>query len=99
MPDDDWDALEERIHEVEHRLLPAAVRALGEGRVVVEGRTVSRPAGGAAMTDVRPVRRALVAVFDKDGVVELGAPALGARRGARFLRRDRGDASRPPGSR
>ncbi len=39
-PDDDWEALEERIHEVEHRLLPAAVRALGEGRVVVEGRTV-----------------------------------------------------------
>ena len=39
-PDDDWDALEERIHEVEHRLLPAAVRALGEGRLVVEGRTV-----------------------------------------------------------
>ena len=39
-PDDDGDALEERIHEVEHRLLPAAVRALGEGRVVVEGRTV-----------------------------------------------------------
>jgi phosphoribosylglycinamide formyltransferase-1 len=39
-PDDDWDALEERIHEAEHRLLPAAVRALGEGRVVVEGRTV-----------------------------------------------------------
>ena len=39
-PDDDSDALEERIHEVEHRLLPAAVRAFGEGRVVVEGRTV-----------------------------------------------------------
>jgi phosphoribosylglycinamide formyltransferase-1 len=39
-PGDDWDALEERIHEVEHRLLPAAVRALGQGRVVVEGRTV-----------------------------------------------------------
>lgn len=39
-PDDDWGALEERIHEVEHRLLPAAVRALGEGRVVLEGRTV-----------------------------------------------------------
>ena len=37
-PDDARDALEERIHEVEHRLLPAAVRALGEGRVVVEGR-------------------------------------------------------------
>jgi phosphoribosylglycinamide formyltransferase-1 len=39
-PDGDLDALEERIHEVEHRLLPAAVRALGEGRLVVEGRTV-----------------------------------------------------------
>ncbi len=39
-PDDDWDALEARIHEVEHRLLPAAVRALGEGRVVVDGRRV-----------------------------------------------------------
>ena len=39
-PDDDRDALEERIHEAEHRLLPAAVRALGQGRVVVEGRTV-----------------------------------------------------------
>ena len=39
-PEDDWDSLEARIHEVEHRLLPAAVRALGEGRLVVEGRTV-----------------------------------------------------------
>jgi len=39
-PDDDRDSLEERVHEVEHRLLPAAVRALGEGRLVVEGRNV-----------------------------------------------------------
>jgi len=39
-PEDDWASLEARIHEVEHRLLPAAVRALGEGRLVVEGRTV-----------------------------------------------------------
>jgi phosphoribosylglycinamide formyltransferase-1 len=39
-PDEDPDALEERIHEVEHRLLPAAVRALGEDRLVVEGRIV-----------------------------------------------------------
>jgi phosphoribosylglycinamide formyltransferase 1 len=38
--DDDWDALEARIHEVEHRLLPAAVRALVEGRLVVDGRHV-----------------------------------------------------------
>jgi phosphoribosylglycinamide formyltransferase-1 len=40
MPDDDWDSLETRIHEVEHRLLPAAVRALAEDRLRVEGRTV-----------------------------------------------------------
>jgi phosphoribosylglycinamide formyltransferase 1 len=39
-PQEDPDALEERIHEVEHRLLPAAVRALGEGRLVLEGRIV-----------------------------------------------------------
>jgi phosphoribosylglycinamide formyltransferase-1 len=38
--DDVWDTLEPRIHEVEHRLLPAAVRALVEGRLRVEGRRV-----------------------------------------------------------
>jgi len=38
--DDTWDSLESRVHEVEHRLLPAAVRALAEGRVLVEGRRV-----------------------------------------------------------
>ena len=38
--DDDWDSLEARVHEVEHRLLPAAVRALMEGRLDVEGRRV-----------------------------------------------------------
>jgi phosphoribosylglycinamide formyltransferase-1 len=38
--DDTPDSLEERVHEVEHRLLPAAVRAVAEGRVVVEGRSV-----------------------------------------------------------
>ncbi len=41
LPEDDWDALEARVHEVEHRLLPAAVRALAEGRVVVNGRRVT----------------------------------------------------------
>jgi phosphoribosylglycinamide formyltransferase 1 len=40
-PDDDWDALEERIHAAEHRLLPAAVRALIEGRLRVDGRRVT----------------------------------------------------------
>jgi phosphoribosylglycinamide formyltransferase-1 len=40
LADDDWDSLEERIHEAEHRLLPAAVRALIEGRLHVDGRRV-----------------------------------------------------------
>ena len=38
--DDDRDSLAARIHEVEHRLLPAAVRVLVEGRLKVEDRRV-----------------------------------------------------------
>jgi phosphoribosylglycinamide formyltransferase 1 len=38
--DDDWDSLEARVHEVEHRLLPAATAALVEGRIRLEGRRV-----------------------------------------------------------
>jgi phosphoribosylglycinamide formyltransferase-1 len=40
LPDDDWDSLEAKIHAAEHRQLPAAVRALVEGRLQVEGRHV-----------------------------------------------------------
>lgn len=43
--DDDWDSLEARVHEVEHRLLPAATAALIEGRIRVEGRRVTIEAG------------------------------------------------------
>jgi phosphoribosylglycinamide formyltransferase 1 len=39
-PDDDWDALEVRVHEVEHRLLPRAVRALLQDRLVIHDRIV-----------------------------------------------------------
>jgi phosphoribosylglycinamide formyltransferase-1 len=38
--DDDWDSLEARVHDVEHRLLPLALRALLDGRVTVDGRRV-----------------------------------------------------------
>ncbi len=38
--DDTLESLEERIHEVEHRLYPAALRLLIEGRLRVEGRVV-----------------------------------------------------------
>ncbi len=37
---DDWDSLEERIHEAEHRIYPKALRALVEGRLKIEGRIV-----------------------------------------------------------
>jgi phosphoribosylglycinamide formyltransferase-1 len=40
LPDDDWDSLEARIHAAEHRQLPAAVRALIEGRLQPDGRRV-----------------------------------------------------------
>jgi phosphoribosylglycinamide formyltransferase 1 len=36
--DDDWDSLEARVHDAEHRLFPAALRALLEGRIRIEGR-------------------------------------------------------------
>jgi phosphoribosylglycinamide formyltransferase-1 len=39
--DDDWDSLELRIHDAEHRLLPRAVRALLDGRLHVDGRRVT----------------------------------------------------------
>jgi phosphoribosylglycinamide formyltransferase-1 len=43
--DDDWDSLEARVHEVEHRLLPMATAALIEGRLRVEGRRVTIDGG------------------------------------------------------
>jgi phosphoribosylglycinamide formyltransferase 1 len=43
---DDLDSLEAKILEVEHRLLPRAVRALVEGRLAVDGRRVSVTEGG-----------------------------------------------------
>lgn len=46
LDDDDWDSLEARVHEVEHRLLPAATAALVEGRIRIDGRHV-RIEGGA----------------------------------------------------
>jgi phosphoribosylglycinamide formyltransferase 1 len=52
---DDETALQKRILEEEHRLLPAAVRAFAEGRVSVEGRQV-RVKGGVLPTDAARLR-------------------------------------------
>lgn len=40
LEDDTLETLEARIHDVEHRLYPAALAALADGRVTVEGRKV-----------------------------------------------------------
>lgn len=40
LDDDDWDSLEARVHGVEHRLLPAALKAMLERRIRIEGRRV-----------------------------------------------------------
>jgi phosphoribosylglycinamide formyltransferase 1 len=47
-PDDDWASLEPRILAAEHRLLPKAVRAMLEGRLVVDGRHVTIAEEGSA---------------------------------------------------
>jgi phosphoribosylglycinamide formyltransferase-1 len=54
LPGDDAAALHHRIQVEEHRLLPAVVRALAQGRLVCEGRTVTvgpAPGGSAADAD------------------------------------------------
>jgi phosphoribosylglycinamide formyltransferase-1 len=52
LPGDDEDSLGRRILSEEHRLLPAVVRAVASGRVIVEGRRVhgEAPAGLAEAT-------------------------------------------------
>jgi phosphoribosylglycinamide formyltransferase-1 len=54
LPQDDEDSLSMRILAEEHRLLPAVVKAVAEGRVSVEGRSVR--VQGAAATPEAPVR-------------------------------------------
>ncbi len=73
LPDDDEATLLERIHPVEHRLLPAAVAALLAGALRIDG-DARRARLDTAAADARvPVpRRALLSVSDKTGLAELG---------------------------
>jgi phosphoribosylglycinamide formyltransferase-1 len=48
LDDDDESSLHARIQEVEHRILPAAVRLLLEGRLRIEGRRVVQVSAAAA---------------------------------------------------
>jgi len=73
LPDDDEASLLERIHPVEHRLLPSAVAALLGGALVVpEGARRARLDTAVADAHVPVPRRALLSVSDKSGLAELG---------------------------
>jgi phosphoribosylaminoimidazolecarboxamide formyltransferase/IMP cyclohydrolase len=74
LPGDTEDALSERIHAVEHRLLPRAVGLFLAGALAVEPdrRNVRIDAARAAAGMPVP-RRALLSVSDKTGLTELGA--------------------------
>jgi phosphoribosylaminoimidazolecarboxamide formyltransferase/IMP cyclohydrolase len=71
---DTEDTLFERIHAVEHRLLPKAVGLALAGALTIEpdGRKVGVDAARAAEQMAVP-RRALLSVSDKTGLAELGA--------------------------
>ena len=69
---DDEAALLERLHRVEHRLLPRAVSLLLGGALRVDGRRVAIEPAAAEAAFPRP-RRALLSVSDKAGLAELGA--------------------------
>jgi phosphoribosylaminoimidazolecarboxamide formyltransferase/IMP cyclohydrolase len=73
LPGDTEDSLFERIHAVEHRLLPKAVGlALAGALSITSGRAVHIDASRAA--EKMPVpRRALLSVSDKTGLAEFGA--------------------------
>ena len=70
-------SLLERLHAVEHRLLPRAVGLVLAGALGVDGRRVTIDAARAAES-VPVSRRALLSVSDKTGLVPFGA-ALVAR--------------------
>jgi phosphoribosylaminoimidazolecarboxamide formyltransferase/IMP cyclohydrolase len=71
VPVEPQETLVERIHAVEHRLLPWAVALLASGAVEVEGRQARVDTEKAEAAITFP-RRALLSVSDKAGLVDLG---------------------------
>jgi phosphoribosylaminoimidazolecarboxamide formyltransferase/IMP cyclohydrolase len=79
LPDDDHATLLERLHAVEHRLLPAAVARLLAGSLRrADGERRLRLDATLADAAVPVPRRALLSVSDKSGLIEL-ARGLQAR--------------------
>ena len=100
-------AIEERVHEIEHELLPRAIRLIAAGavrvdpatprRVIDRGRDAQwRRVRARASRSPRPdevrVRRALLTVSDKRGLVDFARGLRGARRRDRLDRRHRARA-------
>ncbi len=102
LPGDDETTLLERLHAVEHRLLPAAVAGLLAGAVSA-GPGARRAAFDPVAFDAHAPtpRRALLSVSDKTGLAALGAGLVARQLRAREHRGDRpGPArGRPPGHR
>ncbi len=72
-PGDDEASLLERLHVVEHRLLPAAVASLMAGALTApDGARRARLDAAAADARVPVPRRALLSVSDKTGLADLG---------------------------
>ena len=71
-PGDDEATLLERLHAVEHRLLPGAVALLLGGALTVGGSRVTIDPARAVAALPQP-RRALLSVSDKAGLADLGA--------------------------
>ena len=67
--DDDWDSLEARIHEVGAPAAPGGGPGAGRGSARGRGPDGARPrrARRRPVSEARPVRRALLAVYDKSG--------------------------------
>ena len=73
LPDDHEAALLERLHAVEHRLLPSAVASLLAGALTVSpGARRARLDPAAADAHAPVPRRALLSVWDKAGLADLG---------------------------
>jgi phosphoribosylaminoimidazolecarboxamide formyltransferase/IMP cyclohydrolase len=74
LPGDTEDTLHERIKTEERRLLVSTVAELvGARDVTVTGREVDIAVSISAESERRPVRRALISVYDKAGLLELAA--------------------------
>ncbi|MDW8137796.1 MAG: bifunctional phosphoribosylaminoimidazolecarboxamide formyltransferase/IMP cyclohydrolase [Bacteroidota bacterium] len=71
LPEDTPESLQARVQAVEHRLLPLAVRWLAQGRIRLQNGRVQLLPPEPVLEQELQVRRALLSVSDKTGLLEL----------------------------